>query len=133
MNPIVSIAQGIISPIAGIFKAKEQRKQVIGTIRAQSQANEVDGKVQVTLSRAEWELASKMAESGTWKDEYITLLITSPILSIFIGTLVSAFGFGDEILTANTEALKMLKEVGVDMGDLMLYTVLAAIGIKAVR
>jgi len=133
MNPIVSIAQGIISPIAGIFTAKEQRKQVIGTIRAQSQANEVDGKVQVTLSRSEWELASKMAESGTWKDEYITLLITSPILSIFIGTLVSAFGFGDEILTANTEALKMLKDVGVDMGDLMLYTVLAAIGIKAVK
>ena len=124
---------GAISPIAKIFEKREDRKRAIGTIKAQATAAEVDGKVAVSLSKAEWEIISKNAEPTTWKDEYITLLITSPLLVIFVGNIVAGFGFGTALIDANTASLLAIKEVGIDMGELMLVTVLAAIGIKAIK
>jgi hypothetical protein len=124
---------GAINPIAKIFEKREERKKAIGEIKAQAASAEVDGKVAVSLSKAEWEIISKNAEPTTWKDEYITLLITSPLLVIFIGNIVAAFGFGTALIDANTASLQAIKAVGIDMGELMLVTVLAAIGIKAIK
>jgi len=133
MNVWGKVIGGIISPIAKIFEKREDRKKVIGTIKAQASAAEVDGKVAVSLSKAEWEIVSKNAEPTTWKDEYITLLITSPILCIFVGNILAAFGFGTALLDANTASLAAMSDAGIDMGELMLVTVLAAIGIKAIK
>lgn len=126
-------AGAIVAPISKIFEKREERKAVVGKIKAQAGAAEVDGKVAVNMSKAEWEIISKNAEPTTWKDEYITLLITSPILVLFIGNITAAFGFGTALVEANTASLLALKEVGIDMGELMLVTVLAAIGIKAIK
>jgi len=133
----VSIARDIlgavVAPVAKIFQKREERKAVVGKIKAQAQAAEVDGKIAVKMSKADWEIVSKNAEPTTWKDEYITLLITSPLLVIFIGNIAAAFGFGTALIDANTASLQAIKAVGIDMGELMLVTVLAAIGIKAIR
>jgi len=123
----------VVNPIAKIFQKREERKAVVGKIKAQAQAAEVDGEVAVNMSKAEWEILSKNAEPTTWKDEYITLLITSPLLVIFIGNIAAALGFGTALIDANTASLQAIKEVGIDMGELMLVTVLAAIGIKAIK
>lgn len=133
MSMLPNILAGIVSPVAKIFEKREERKRAVGEIRAQSAAAEVDGKVAVNLSRAQWEEISKKAEPGTWKDEYVTLLITSPILVLFIGNIIAAFGFGTALIDANTASLAAMEKVGIDMGELMLVTVLAAIGIKAIK
>jgi hypothetical protein len=124
---------GAIAPVAKVFEKREERKTAIGKIKAGALAAEIDGEVSVKLSKAEWEIISKKAESDTWKDEYITLLITSPLLVIFVGNIVASFGFGTSLIDANTASLLAIKSVGIDMGELMLYTVLAAIGIKAIK
>lgn len=127
------LAGKLVQPIANIFVRREERKQAIGTIKAQAGAAEIDGEVAVKLSKAQWEIISKKAESGTWKDEYITLLITSPILVLFIGNMLAMLGFGTALVEANTASLQALEKVGIDMGNLMLVTVLAAIGVKAAK
>ncbi len=133
MGWMSKIGGGLIAPVAKIFEKREDRKKVVNVIKATAAAAEVDGKVAVALSKAEWEIISKNSEPTTWKDEYITLLITSPFLTIFAGAFMSVFFDDTRLLTATSEALGVLKELGVDMGELMLYTVLAAIGIKAVK
>ena len=133
MSVWTTVLGGIISPVAKVFEKREDRKRAVGEIKAQGAAAEIDGKVAVSLSKAEWEIISKKAETDTWKDEYITLLVTSPLLIIFIGNIVAAFGFGTELLEANKASMEAMKELGIDLGELMLWTVLAAIGIKAVK
>ena len=44
------------------------------------------------MSKAEWELVSKKVEGESWKDEYVTVLITSPIIVMFLGCLAAPFG-----------------------------------------
>lgn len=134
LSDIISGAlKGIVSPLAKVMEKREERKQAVATIRAETQRSATDGDVAVSLSKAQWEILSKQGETDTWKDEYITLVITSPILMIIGGSLQSAFGYGTEMLDAVSIALATMEQAGVELGPLMLYTVLAAIGIKAIR
>jgi len=50
-----------------------------------------------------------------------------------VGNILAAFGFGTALLDANTASLAAMSDAGIDMGELMLVTVLAAIGIKAIK
>ena len=133
MNWITQIASGAIAPIANIFAKKEDRKKAVETIKAKTIQGEKEGETSIKLSNAQWDLVSKKNETDTWKDEYITILITSPLVCILLGNIVAAF-FGDvRLLEANANSLMQLKEVGIDMGELMLYTVLAALGLKVLK
>jgi len=133
MNPIVKILGGLVKPVAEIFSKREDRKKAVATIRAQTDAAKTDGDIQVKLSKSQWEIIGKKAEDGTWKDEYITLIVTSPLLIIILGSLQTAFTGDRELLDAAGICFIELKKAGVEMGDLMFYTVLAAIGIKAFK
>lgn len=124
------IVAGIISPVAGVFQKREERKTAVQTIRATTAATEVDGKVAIELTKAQWDLTSKQLESGTWKDEYITIVITSPLVCILVGSMIAAFTGDSRMLMGVEEALATINEVGIDMGELMFFTVLAALGLK---
>ena len=84
-------------------------------------------------SDKEWEALSKEAESGTWKDEYVTIIITLPIPAIMIGAVYQAFTGDATLLVGINEGIGHLKNLGLDMGELMYIVVLAAVGIKGVK
>ena len=84
------------------------------------------------LSRAEWEAIGRRAESGTWKDEYVTVLVTLPLLTLFLGAILEPFGIG-EVSAAGRQMIETLNALAGPYADLVTYTVLAAIGIRAVR
>lgn len=133
MKWLGDIAGGLIKPIAGIFQKKEERKKAVQVIRAQTAMASSAGETSVKLSNAQWDLISKKNESDTWKDEYITLLITSPLICIIVGNIAAVFFDDTRLLIANAESMKQLAAMGVDMGELMLYTVLAALGLKVIK
>jgi len=84
----------------------------------------------------EWERSTGRSMENGWKDEYVTVIITMPLLNIFLGNLYSVFdpGRGKAILEANTQAMG---EIGTLMdtpyGQVMMVVVLAAVGIKTVK
>lgn len=133
MKWITDIVSGAIAPIAGIFSKREDRKKAVAIIKAQTSQGTAEGETSVKLSNAQWDLISKKNEQDTWKDEYVTILITSPMICILLGNLIAAFTGDTRLLEANSSSLAQLSEVGIDMGELMLWTVLAALGIKAVK
>lgn len=85
-------------------------------------------------AKAAWETAAGRSMDNGWKDEYVTVVITLPLLQSFIGNLVFAITGKSQILDA--QALFMA-DLGAMMetpyGDLMLVVVLAAVGIKTVK
>ena len=132
-SAIGSLASGIVSPITNLLGKKEERRKAVEVIKATTAQGETEGETSVKLSNAQWELISKKSETDTWKDEYITIIITYPLIAIFVGSVMSVFLGDERLLIATTESLDALQQLGLDLGELMLYTVLAGLGIKLVK
>ena len=120
----------LIKPIADIFVKREDRKTATEVVKGRIALAKTEGHNEVTLKRAEWENIAVESTKDSWKDEYVTLIITSPIVLIIIGSLVAAFTGDYRMLEATTVALDKLTGLGLNMGEMMLYVVLAAIGIR---
>jgi type II secretory pathway pseudopilin PulG len=130
---IMGILGTIVSPIANAYKAKQDVKIKANEALASITMAKQSGETQHTLNRDQWEALSKQAENGTWKDEYVTIVITSPFVLLFIASVVS--GFTDDMRFVNAVNLGIynLSNLGIDLGYLMSIVVLAAVGIKGVR
>jgi hypothetical protein len=117
----------ILSTVGGFFKGKQD----IEKLKISGKQNLKMGK---QVSSAEWEALGVAAGENSWKDEYVTLIVTLPIPFIFVGNVVAAFTGDQTILLANTAALK---ELGVLMdtsyGQLVFAVCLAAIGLKSIK
>ena len=124
------IVSGIVAPVANIFVKREQRKGAAAVAAGKIAQAQVDGTNDINFKRAEWETLAVGQLQDSWKDEYITLIITSPIVLILLGSVWYVFTDDDRLINAAVLSISKLAEVGVDMGALMLPVVLAAIGIR---
>lgn len=92
-----------------------------------------NGITSVTLTEQEWEATVASGLADSWKDEYVTIVITSPIILIILGCVYFAFTESRALLDAATLAIDTLNEIGVPMAALMQAVVYAAIGLKVWR
>jgi hypothetical protein len=91
-------------------------------------------KAKESEAKAAWEQAAGRSMDNGWKDEYITVVITLPILQSFVGNLVYAFTGNSSILQAQTQFLTdMGALMATPYGDVMMVVVLAAVGIKGLK
>lgn len=84
----------------------------------------------------QWEAAVGRSMENGWKDEYVTVVVTLPIVQIFIGNLVSVWNSakGAAIVAANDKSLTQIGELmETPFGQVMMVVVLAAVGIKTVK
>lgn len=137
MNPLADAiggaVGGIVKPIANIFVKKSERKQAIKTAQAKILQAQVEGQNEITLQDREWEAIMAQKTDSTWKDEYVTVIITSPIIGLIAGAVWTAFTGDTTLLTGTKDALVALKQAGIDMGVLMQVVVYAAVGLKFVK
>jgi len=114
----------IISAVAGFFGKKQDHE----LLKTQGKQKLAQGK---ELNKAEWEALGVQGGQGSWKDEFITVIVTLPIPYIFVGNTVYAFTGNSKILEANKAALA---DLGLLMdtpyGQLIMVVCVAAIGIK---
>jgi len=132
MFPIPLISAGI-SAISSFFSKKQDIKKAAQSAKAKLDLVKHQGAQDVTLTDAEWESLSLSTQSNSWKDEYVTLIITSPILMILVGSVWYVYTGDNGLLDGVTLGLDKIKDLGVDMGFLMKTVVLAAVGIKVWR
>lgn len=125
-----------LNPIAGIAKAagkflrkREERKVAIATIKNAAVMAKGESEHAVVMSDKEWELVSKANETGTWKDEFVTLVLYTPLIALIIGAFftpeLSLFDSAkkaiDTINTLDTEN---------GYGKILWVVTLAALGLK---
>lgn len=87
-------------------------------------------------ANAAWEAAMGRSMENGWKDEYVTVMVTLPLLQIFLGNLASVWfpEKGTAILAANTASLNQIGSLmDTPYGQIMMVVVLAAVGIKGLK
>lgn len=132
MSFLTGIFNVIAAPIANAYKSRQKRKQANERAQAKIQYAKQDNDYKLELNEDEWEALSKKNEGGTWKDEYVTILITSPIALLFIAAAASVLTGDNIYLEAVNKGIESIKALGVDLGELMYIVVLAAVSIKGI-
>ena len=131
----IPIIGSIISGITGFFSKKQEIKKASITAKAKLETLKETGAQTLELTDAEWESLSVQTQNESWKDEYITLIITSPFITILVGSIGAALGFdwGTQIVSGTVEGLKQMTNLGMDYGIIINAVVFAAVGLKLWR
>ena len=133
MSLILSAITSLFQPLADAYRANQDRKAAKETAIVKIQQTQLEDANKVTLTDAEWEALAVTNLNASWKDEYVTIIITAPIVGILIGGLWTGLTGSKAVLEGMAIGLTSLQAVGVDMGFLMNAVVLAAIGLKVWR
>ena len=128
-SPITAIVKGVSGFVSKKQEITANKEKAIAKLKQSKQ----EGQQHIILTDAEGEAMLANGFAGSWKDEYVTIVITFPIVLIMLGTLYFAFTQDDRMLQAGVESIKALESAGVDMGFLMEAVVLAAISLKIWR
>lgn len=126
MKWLADMASGLVSPITNHFTKKNENKTKVKQQQIQRLMNSDD-------KEAEWEAIQAESGNNSWKDEYITVIISFPVPVIFIAVFFSVV-FGDPIYAQGAKAgVDAIKELLPNYEDLLMAVCLAAIGIKAFK
>jgi len=130
--PLISTA---ISAVSGFFSKKQEIKKAKVTARAKLEQARQEGQQSLEMTDAEWESLSVQTQNDSWKDEFITLIITSPFITILVGSIGSAMGYnwGPQVVNGTVEGLKQMTNLGMDYGLILNAVVFAAVGLKLWR
>lgn len=134
MNPL-SLVSTVVGGITGFFTKKQEIKQARVSARAKLDSLKEQGSQTLELTDAEWESLSIQTQQDSWKDEYITLIITSPFITILLGSIGAALGYewGTEVVNGTVQGLQEMKSLGMDYGTIINAVVFAAVGLKLWR
>lgn len=120
----------LVAPVSKAYQARQTRKAAAESAQAKLKLAGQEKQFDLSLKEVEWEALAKRQESASWKDEYVTLIITSPFVLLFIAAMVSGYSGDMRYLDAVNLGLKSLKSLGVELGELLKIVVLAAVSIK---
>ena len=114
MNPFTSSLKAVAGIIAPVTKAVEVRGK-IRELKARAQCG-------ATLSAAEWETLAVANGASSWKDEFVTIVFTSPIILKIIGAAIGNARLAD--------AAQQLIDTIPAYDNLLMAVVFAAVAIK---
>lgn len=122
----------VAKPIFGHLNKKQERKQAKEQAYAKLEQSKVDGNFKVQFTNQEWEAIKASQETETWKDEYVTVIVTLPIVTLLGGGIASVFGY-PQLLEGTVKGIEAIQALDVDFGALMQTVVYAAVGIRVVK
>jgi len=132
---IVGAVSGAIAPIVSIFTKKTERKAAKDAINGQVAIAKLDNEAAVSIQASDWEIVSKSQETGTWKDEYITISVFMVFNAVILGSVAAAFGFpgGELLVTGVLTGVQTLDGLQGRVGELMMVVAYAGLSIKFIK
>jgi hypothetical protein len=105
MAGLGKIGEILASPIIGLAKDftetrrfKKETQSKILMAEAEAKVKMIEAEARIAEKRAEgdvnWEAEMAKASSGSWKDEYLTIIFTIPLIMAFIPALAPYVGQG---------------------------------------
>lgn len=128
-----TIAGPLISGVSGYFAKKQEAKSAAASAAAKLAMKKETGSQEIQLTDAEWESIAAKGQGDTWKDEYLTLVISGPIVGVLAGSVWYAFTGNSNLLDGTLNGVRELRELGLDWDFLTTSVVLAGIGLKMWR
>jgi hypothetical protein len=130
---LIGLGSAIVSGVSGFFGKRQERKKARESAKAKLELAKQQGRQAVELTDAEWETVAAEGLAGSWKDEFVTVIILAPIPMVLIGAVVDAFTADARLLEGTLEGVSRLAELGLDWELLTLAVVFSAIGLKLWR
>ena len=82
---------------------------------------------------ADWEYEAIKASRGSWKDEYLTIVFSSPIVLQVVGAIVYQFTGDVRLLSSADYIYSAFAKVGLDYTQIMLLIIGASFGVHVTR
>lgn len=130
ISGLTSFFGAVAKPVATAYKSRQDRKQALESGKNKLAMAAQDSSYKLDLKAAEWEALSKQNEKESWKDEYVTIIITSPFVLLFVASIASGYTGDMRYVDSVNMGIQSLKGLGVDLGELLKIVVLAAVSIK---
>lgn len=130
MFSVKGILETVVSPISKAYQSGQERKKAADSAKAKIALAKQNNDYNLKLNDAEWESLSKKSENETWKDEYVTVIVTSPFVLLFMASIISGWTGDMRYLNAVNLGITNIKNLDVDLGELMYLVVVAAVSIK---
>ncbi len=122
-----------VDVLAGFFKSRAEKQNTERALKARIELAKANGDTALELTNKEWELVKASNENGSWKDEYITLLVTAPLALLVLAIAVDSFaghtGFSERVIIT---IQAMVSGLNINLGFLMEIVVLAAVSLKGI-
>ena len=119
---MISLISSVVGGLIGIGKTyMEERKEV--------KAAEHQRTLKHITGEQEWDTLQAKNSGDSWKDEYLTLIFTSPFVILFVGVLFDV----PELIVRMKEAFIVIDtEVPTEYWYLLSVIVAASFGVKSV-
>lgn len=119
---MLSILGGVVSGIFGIGKSYMQERREIKAAEHERTLKQISGE-------QEWDNTQAANSRDSWKDEYITLIFTTPFVLLFVGALFDL----PWLLVRVKEAMNIVdKDIPTEYWYLLSVIVAASMGVKGV-
>lgn len=129
---MINWIQALIAPIAGIFNSWNQRKQAKDSALAKLQLAKQSHDVNLQLTDTEWEALGKRAEHDGWKDDWVTIIITLPLVTIFLAAIWSAYTGDPRMIDAVNSGIAAIQSLLPNFATILEVVVYAAVSIKGI-
>lgn len=133
INIVKDLVTGLASPVVDAYKTNQNKKIAKEQLKTKINLAKMNSETKITITDAEWESIAAEKTDSTWKDEYVTIVMTSPIVLFLLGGILSVALDTTAPMEAVNVGLDAISRMGVDMGSLILPVVYAAVGLKLWR
>ena len=125
----------IVDGVSGFLTKRAEGKQAAAAVAAKIQLATVNKDAKLELADHEIQVLRTQNAGSSWKDEYVTLLVSVPILVSILGTLVSILfpDTGARILSSAEQIKDLMTGNSIDYAELWLIVVATALGTKPFR
>lgn len=128
-NPILTFIGGLFKPVSDMYTSHQETKRAKETGKQKIKEAQIDSENTLNLTTAEWEALTVRGQQATWKDEYVTVVMTSPFVAIIVGLI-----FGDpELVNSGKGAIEIFNGLDGDYSLILQMVVGAAIGVNLKR
>ena len=134
MNPLTALISPIVGAFSSAYVSNQDRKKSAETAKYKIRQAKEDATNTLNLTDSEWESVTASKQDSSWKDEYVTVIVTLPIPLLFLGSIIMAYSpESSQLLEGTVEGIKAINTLEGSLSDMMLAVVYGAIGLKVWR
>ena len=129
------LLNNVVDGVSGYLNRKSQERATVAAIDAKVELARVNHDARLELADHEIQVMRTRNSGDSWKDEYVTLLVSTPILVSILGVMISLLHaeMGARLLQAANQIAMIMTGGTIDYAALWLIVVTVALGTKPFR
>ena len=130
---MLGILTSVAGPLIKLGTSFLDNRQNARSLKAKLELAKVNKEARLELSDIDLAILSRRSWDKGFKDEYIVIVVTFPLIISFIGSIYAAFTGDTVLLDAGDQMAGMLSSDRLSYSEIMLAVIGAVLGIRAMK